>query len=394
MVRAIDIFRPSPPRQPADEHGSLERYIVSAERRTSLTRKAILFLVLLPTALSAFYYGIWAADRYVSEARFIVRGISSPRTSGLDMFFRTFGISRAVDDTNAVQNYMLSRDVVRAVAAKLPLREMFSREEGDVLARYPHFWRGESFETLYEYYREHVSVVQDLSKGITELRVVTFRPDDALAIAQTLLGLAEDMVNRMNGRARDDAVSSAQSEVADAAQRLLASQSELTDFRTRELVVDPAKNSISVVETITSLSKDLAAAMAEVQQLQTISPANPAVRVWQAKSNALRTQIATERAKLGGDSNAFGGKVSAYERLTLARDIAEKSLTSAEASLELARQEARRQQVYIEEITAPNLSDKSTEPQRLRMIATVFALCFGLFSVVWILFVGAREHAH
>jgi len=36
----------------------------------------------------------------------------------------------------------------------------------------------------------------------------------------------------------------------------------------------------------------------------------------------------------------------------------------------------------------------STEPERLRMIATIFVACFGIFSVVWILFIGAREHGY
>jgi capsular polysaccharide transport system permease protein len=394
-VRAVDILRvPASERQVLDERGMMERYLAGAKKRSTLTRKAFMLLVVLPTAIASFYYGIWASDRYVSEARFIVRGISSPRTSGLDMFFQTFGISRAVDDTNAVQNYMLSRDAVRALQAKLPLRDMFSREEGDMFARFPHFWRGDSFETLYEYYKERVSVIQDPSRGITELKVSAFRPEDSLALAQALVGLAEEMVNRMNARAQNDAMTAAETEAKEAEQRLLASEADLTEFRNRELVVDPAKNSVSVVETITGLSKELAATLAQIQQFKTTSPNNPAVRVWQAKSEALKSQIAAERAKLGGNANAFGAKVSAYERLTLTRDIAEKSLTSAEASLELARQEARRQQIYIEEITKPNLADKSMDPERLRMIATVFTLCFGVFSIVWILFVGAREHAH
>jgi capsular polysaccharide transport system permease protein len=395
-MRALDIFRPQPLARTAEvgDADVMERYLEGAARRNTVARKAMIYLVLLPTVLATAYYGVVASNRYVSEARFIVRGVSSPRTTGLDMFFRTFGLSRAVDDTNAVQNYMLSRDAVRALEAKLPLKEMFSRADADWIARYPHFWRGESFETLYEYFRESVSVIQDPSKGITEMRVQTFRPDDSLALANALVGLAEDMVNRMNARAQKDAVVDAESEVKGAEQRLIDGEAELTSFRNRELVVDPAKNSLSVVETITSLNKELSSALAQVQELQTTSPGNPVLRIWQAKSDALRSQIASQRAKLGGDNNAFAGKVSTYERLELARDLAEKSLTSAEASLELARQEARRQQVYIEEIAIPNLADKSTEPERVRMIATVFALCFGLFSILWILFVGAREHGH
>ena len=393
-MSALDIIRrAAPPIEHAAPRDIVERYIALSRSRAYLVRVLFLVLVVLPTALAGLYYGIWASDRYVSEARFIVRGISSPRTSGLDMFFRTFGISRAVDDTNAVQSYMLSRDVVRELESRLPLRQMFSRKDADILVRFPHFWRGDSFEMLYEYYLERVSVIQDPSKGLTELKAVTFRADDSLQLAQALVMLAEEMVNRMNARAQSDAVKQAQVEADEARQRLIAAHLDLTNFRNRQLVVDPAKNSASVVETITTLSKNLAETLAQLELTRVSTPSNPAIPVLQAKSDALRAQIAVERTKLGGDSNALATQVSAYERLTLVRDLAEKSLTGAEASLELARQEARRQQVYIEEVVRPNLVDKSTEPRRIRSVAAVFIVCFGIFALIWIVFVGAKEHA-
>jgi capsular polysaccharide transport system permease protein len=392
-VNALDIIRTAVTRQSAEPRDIVERYLARSRSRAYLVRVLFLVLVVLPTALASFYYGIWASDRYVSEARFIVRGISSPRTSGLDMFFRTFGISRAVDDTNAVQSYMLSRDVVRELESRLPLRQIFSRKDADILVRFPHFWRGDSFEMLYEYYLERVSVIQDPSKGLTELKAVTFRADDSLQLAQALVVLAEEMVNRMNARAQSDAVRQAQVEADEARQRLIAAHLDLTNFRNRQLVVDPAKNSASVVETITTLSKNLAETLAQLELTRVSTPSNPALPVLQAKSDALRGQIAVERTKLGGDSNALATQVSAYERLTLVRDLAEKFLTSAETSLELARQEARRQQVYIEEVVRPNLVDKSTEPRRIRSVAAVFIVCFGIFALIWIVFVGAKEHA-
>src|SRR5258706_15837942 len=190
-MTAMDIIRSVALRPRTQQYDVLEHYLAQAQRRSKFLRRGLLVLILLPTAVAAAYYGLWASKQYVSEARFIVRGISSPRTSGLDMFFRTFGISRTVDDTNAVQNYMLSRDAVRALVEQLPLRATFSRQEADAFARFPHVWRGDSFESLFEYYLDHVSVVQDPARGLTGLEVVTFRPEDSLQLAQALVGLAE-----------------------------------------------------------------------------------------------------------------------------------------------------------------------------------------------------------
>ena len=61
--------------------------------------------------------------------------------------------------------------------------------------------------------------------------------------------------------------------------------------------------------------------------------------------------------------------------------------------LRAERQEARRQQIYIEEIAGPNTPDEATEPQRLRIVATILVLTFSVFSVMWIVSVGAHEHS-
>ncbi len=365
--------------------------------RARIIRHLAIALLAAPTFVAVVYYSVLASDRYVSEANFIVRGMSSHRATGLDMLFQTFGISRAVDDTNAVQQYMLSRDAVRALESRLPLREMFSNRRGDYFARFPYFWQifqRVSFERLFDYYLDHVSVIQEPSKGITTLKVVSFDAGDSRKIAQTLLRLAEEIVNRMNERAQSDAVRYARADVELAEKKLIKAQLDLATFRNKELLIDPSKNSASVLETITNLSTELSHTVALVEETAKTAPDNPAISVWRAKTVALQNQIAKEREKLAGRDGALAPKVADYERLSLARELAEKGLGGATASLEAARQEARRQQIYVVEIVPPNLADESTEPRRLRSVATVLILTLSVAAIVWILTVGAKEHSN
>jgi capsular polysaccharide transport system permease protein len=362
-----------------------------------MLRRLAIGAFVAPTLIATLYYGLIASDRYVSESDFIVRGMSTRRASGLDMLFQTFGISRAVDDTNAVQQYMLSRDAVRALEARLPLREIFSNRKGDVFARFPSFWQifdRDAFERLYDYYLDHVTVVQDRTKGITALKVVTFDAADSRRVATTLLRLAEEMVNRMNERAQNDAVRSARADVELAESRLMKTQLDLTGFRNKELLIDPNRSSVSVLETITNLSTELTHTMALIQETAKTAPDNPALGIWRAKTAALQSQIDREREKIAGRDGALAPKVADYERLSLSRDLAERGLVAATASLEAARQEARRQQIYVEEIMPPNLPDEAGEPRRLRSITTVIVLTLSVAAIFWILTVGAKEHAH
>lgn len=362
----------------------------------SLSRMATVTMA-VPTIVAAFYYGLFASDRYVSEASFIVRGMSSHRATGLDILFQTFGISRAVDDTNAVQQYILSRDTVHALERRLPLREMFSNRKGDYFARFPYFWQifqRDSFDRLFDYYLDRVSVVQEPSKGITTLKVVSFDAGDSQRIAQTLLRLAEEIVNRMNERAQSDAVRYARADVELAEKKLIKAQLDLTSFRNKELLIDPSKNSASVLETITNLSTEFTHTVALIEETAKTAPDSPAISVWRAKTVALQNQIAKEREKLAGRDGALASKVADYERLSLARELAEKSLGAASASLEAARQEARRQQIYVEEIVLPNLADESTEPRRLRSVTSVLVLTLSVAAILWVLTVGAKEHSN
>jgi capsular polysaccharide transport system permease protein len=360
--------------------------------RTRNVRLAFLALVVIPTALSALYTGVLATPRYVSEAQFVVRGLSTNHASGLEALFRTFGISRAVDDTNIVENYVLSRDAAKALEKRLPLRAMFMRRDIDWIARFPRFWETDTDERFYKYYLDRVSVVQDSLKGISTLKVVAFSAEDARKIATELLALAEDLANRLNMRAQNDSVGSAEDHVASAERDVVAAQAVLTDFRNKDLLVDPGKNSESQLGTITALSMEFAKTNAAMRETSLSAASSPMIAALRAKADALQERIVVERAKLAGSDEALAGKVSEYERLTLNRDLADKTLSAAIESLELARQDARRQLIYVEQIVAPNLPDESTEPNLLRTTSTFFVLGFAIFGVLWIITVGAQEH--
>jgi capsular polysaccharide transport system permease protein len=377
-----------------DEQVIGERFEARRRKRALFIRYGFIFLVVAPTVLSTIYYGAWASKRYVSEAQFIVRGVSSNRATGLDSLFRSFGISRTVDDSYAVENYMLSRDAVRALETSLPLRDIFSRPEGDLFSRFPHFWLGSSFERLYSYYLERIKVTSDGEKGITTLKVQAYRAQDAQNIARNLLALAESFVNQMNARSRQDSVRSAETDVADATAKVLVAQTDLTTFRNHELLIDPSKNSLAQLETITQLTTELDHTQAQIAESKRTAANSPSIAVMQARADAMMAGIASERGKLAGTDRGLASRVSTFERLTLMRNLAEKSLSTALLSLESARIEARRQQIYIEEVVAPNLADESSEPQRIRAIATVLMVSTLLLAVGWLLTAGVKEQGN
>lgn len=305
---------------------------------------------------------------------------------------QAFGLARSNDDANIVLDYLASRDAVTELEAALPLRKMYGRDEADTLARFPLPFFSDTFERLYWYYRDRVKALADPDTGIITVSAQAFRPDDAEAIARQLLAQAEAQVNAMNARLETDTVRSAETVVAEATKAVMAAQDEVTRFRNVKTVVDPSQNAAAQLATISDLSGEVDRVLAQISETSKLSPSSPSVVALKAKADALTAQIESEEKALAGSHSAVADKVSGYERLTLLRNLADKGLEAATASLAAARADARRQHVYVELIAAPNLPDESTEPRRIRSILTAFAISAAALSILWLLSVGAREH--
>ncbi len=351
-------------------------------------------LVLLPTIVAGLYYGVIATDLYVSEARFVIRS-AKPSTAmgGLGALLQLAGLSRAQDDAYAVHDFLTSRDALRQLTQKIDLRRMYDDPNADFITRYPSPLFGHSDEQFFRYFQHRLSVIVNNSTGLTTLRVEAFRADDAQRVASALLTLAEGLVNKLNARMQQDAVEIAAGEVKRAEQRRVANQIETTEFRNRELILDPTANSAIVVQLIGKLSADLADARADIAETRGNSPNSPQLQALQQRAQAIEDQIAVERGRVASSSDGLADKVAVYERLMLEREFAIRTLEQAVVSLETSRIEAHRQQMYLERVVEPGLPDEATMPRRWSMVLTIFGFNVIGAGVLWLIGAGLREHA-
>lgn len=347
----------------------------------------------LPTALALLYFALLAADQYESEAKFIVRSPSHMQAGGLAGLLQTTGISRAQDDVFAVHDFIMSRDAVTAAQKKIDLRGMFGRNEGDIFAVYPNPLFSRTSEDFFRYYKTRVGVDYDSTTGVTTLSVRAFRSEDAKVIADVLLSESETLINRLNQRAHENAVHDAEISVKLAEDRVSQTQQNTLNYRNRETLLDPGKASGAIVERVAKMQTELATARIRVAELDRTSPGSPTLPSLQTHISALQQQVEQEQAKLTGAGGSLAPKISEYEQLILQQEFAAKELAAAMGSLETAREEARRQQIYLERIVEPGAPDKAEFPKRIRSVLIVFITCFLGYSTVKLLLAGIREHA-
>jgi capsular polysaccharide transport system permease protein len=351
-------------------------------------------IVGLPTLLAGVYFFAIAADQYMAEAKFLVRGPAKPAGGSISAMLSSSAVSGASEDTFAVHEYLLSRDAVRRLEREDDLRTLLGRPEGDLLTRFPGilYWR-EDFEALYRSYSRFVSVEIDSMSGVSTLRVKAYRPEDAQRIAQALLTFGEELVNTLNERARRDSLSVFQREVDGLEQRIANIQAQLTAYRVKEKMLDPKSAAAGPIELLAQMNAQLANAKGQLAEVINNSPNSPQIPLIRTRIAAFEDLIAEERAKITGDSNSVATALSEYERLDVQRLLAEKQLASAFTSLEAARLEAQRQQLYLETIAHPNLADYPLYPKSTISFAMVVVTCLLAYGIAWLLLAGIREHA-
>lgn len=349
-------------------------------------------ILLLPTLLSVIYFVFMASDQYESEAKFVVRSAQRPDSLGGLSFLVQLGLQRSQDDSFIVQDFMASRDAVRELQQRLPLRSMFKTDALDFIAGYPSLFYSPREERFYKYFQTMVSVVHTDKTGISTLKVRAFSAENAKEIADTLLQLGEGLVNRLNERLLRDAVGRAEAEVTEAQNRVIAAQAALTAFRNRELLIDPVRNAVALAELIAKLSAELASTRAQVTEAKMNSSTGPQLPILERKAIALDEQITSERSRVARSSDGLAERIATYERLVLEREFANKMLSTNEADLVRAKVEAAKQLLYLERVVDPNLADYSTQPKRFRSVATTFAANLLLLLICWLVLTGVREH--
>jgi capsular polysaccharide transport system permease protein len=354
--------------------------------------RALLIVVAVPTLLTALYYALWASDVYISESRFVVRSPERPARTALGSLFQGTGFSKTADDSFTVREYILSRDALKVLDERLHIKAAYASKDVDLFSRFGGADLDSSFEALHRYYQNKVDVVTDTNSSIVTLSVRAFNAQDAVSANRILLEQSEELVNRLNERGRQDLIRYAQNEVTQAEKSAKAAALALSSYRNAQGVVDPERQAAVQLQQVAKLQDELISTNAQLSQLQSFTPSNPQIPSLRNKSRTLQTDIARETAHVAGGGSSLASKVAGIQQVALETEFANKQLASALTSLETARNEAQRQQVYLERIAQPSLPDVAQEPRRLRSMLGAIIVGLLAWGILSMLLAGVREH--
>lgn len=347
---------------------------------------AFIALVVVPVLLAGLYLAFFISDQYSSEARFAVRGAER---ASFDPIASLTGVpsTMRIQEATIISEFIRGRGIIDELQSTINLREKFSGPNIDVLSR---FNKNDAIEELVKFWRWHVDVSIDAMTGILTVTVYAFTPQDALEIANAILGASERLVNQLSDRSRRDALRQTQNELKVAEAGLQSKIRSMQDLRNAEGLLDADKTSDAMIQIIGGMRLELARMDREYNaQRQTVAQDSPQLRVLESRIKATREQIRQIENQMTGtslkDTPALAESMSRFERAKLDHDIAQKRYVAAAASFEKARVDLSTQQIYLTTFVPPTLAQDPLYPRRMWMFVVILIGC----SLIWGLVTGA-----
>ena len=164
-------------------------------------------------------------------------------------------------------------------------------------------------------------------------------------------------------------------------------------FRITNGVLDLKEQSVMQLNLISKLQDELITIQTQLDQVRAVTPDNPQISGLETREKSLLKEIARQTKMItGATGKSIANKAAEYQRLILNNDLAEKQLTLAISSLETAKSEADRQQLYLEVVSQPNKPDMPQLPKRLYNIAATFIISLMIYGILSLMIASVREH--
>jgi len=347
-----------------------------------MTRLA--FFVALPTLIAGYYFYAIATPMYATKSEFVIQKADSGGASGLGSLFAGSGLATSQDSVNA-QSYLGSRDAMLRLDADLGFKAHFLQPWIGPLQRLD---AEASNEETYKLYQRFVKTGYDPTEGIIKMEVVAASPEASAAFSEALIRYAEERVDNLTQRLREDQMAGAIASYEEAEAKRAAAQAEVLRLQTDLQVLDPTSETGSVMSQVTAFETQLNEKRLQLQQL--LDNARPN----QARVDGVRGDIARLEALIGelrskltstGGTGSGGSLAQITGQLTVAQsDLETRTLLMQQAlqQLETARIEANKQTRYLEMGVHPVAPDQPTYPRAFENTILAFLVFAGIYLMV------------
>lgn len=354
-------------------------------RKAALLSLRLFFFVTLPAILTGFYYFFVATPLYATKTEFVIQQAANPVAGGAAGLGGLLSGSPLANsqDSMTVQGYLQSRDAMLRLDAEQGFRAHFSDPAIDPIQRLD---PDASQEDAYKTYKRNVLVAYDPTEGIIKLEVIAADPAVSQKFAESLVAYAEEQVDQMTQRLREDQMSGARESYQDAEAKLIAAQQRVVQLQETYKVLSSEVEVQLISAQIGNLETQLSADRLSLQQMESNPQPNKArMEPLKRRIAALEAEIALLRGKLTED-NADGDSLAKIqgELLVAQADVQTRQLLLGQSAqaMETARIEANRQTRYLEVSVSPVAPDEATYPRAFENTIVAFLIFGGIYLMI------------
>lgn len=352
-------------------------------RKVSFLFARLAFFVLLPTVIAGYYFYKIATPLYSAESQFVIQQAQNPTESGgLGGMLATPSLS-TVQDSVAVQGYLQSREAMERLDRDEGFREAFSGDHMDVLQRLP---ENPTLEDVYSAYEDNVKISYDPTEGIVKMEVIAPAAGDVVRFSQALIGYAEQQVDQLTQRMREDQMSGARQGYEDAEAKVTLAQENLVNLQERFRIISSDVEVTLVTQQLSQLDTQLLQDRLSLAQLSANAQPNEArMQPIRARIERLEGEVTDLRARLT-ETTAGGESIARLQaQLAVAQaDVETRQTIMADSlrAMETARVEAGRQTRYLSRSVNPVLPDEPAYPRAFENTLVSFLVFLGIYLMI------------
>ncbi|WP_375279766.1 capsule biosynthesis protein [Pseudooctadecabacter sp.] len=363
----------------ANEIRSIQKDIARRRRRNlGLLMVRLALFILLPTIAAGYYFYAIATPMYGTKSEFVIQQAENQGGGGLGSLFSGTGLATQTDSTT-VQSYMTSREAFLRLDADHDFTAHFSDPSIDPIQRLD---EDATVEAAYAVFQDHVKIGYDTTEGILKMEVIAADPDKSQEFSEALIGFAEEQVDQLTQRIREDQMAGARDTFEEAAERRNEALAELVRIQQETEQGPVGAESAALQQRIVNLQVQLDDERLNLAALNNNRRPNEAqVRQVESQITILENQIDVLRNQLSSD----GTIVSNDARLRLAEENYAFELANVQAalaSMDSARIEANRQVRYLSISVSPIAPDEATYPRAFENTLLAFLILSGIYLMI------------
>jgi Capsule polysaccharide export protein len=343
---------------------------------------AIFFLALI-------YYTAIASDRFVSEAKVVVRQADSIKAVPDISLLGLSGSNNT--DIQLVQEYLKSLEMLKSLDQRLQLKQHYQSSSADWFSRLP---SNATQEDFYDYYNSHISLSLDSTSGVLTIQAQAFTPEFAQKIVNNLIELSEKKINGLSHKIAAEQVQFVEREITKTYDRLQKNRGEILDFQNKHQLVSPEGQTQALQGVINELQAELVRQQAEYKRLTSfMNSSAPEVVALKDRIDALNHQLEQEQKRLTNqDSPALNEMTADFQNYKVQAELATDLYKTGLTSLEQARVEAYRKLKFLQVITDPEVAEDAKYPERGYNLATLAVLLCVFYGLLMMVVATIREH--